>query len=57
MPILKIEHLTKTYGRKGTSLTALDDINLTVENGEFVVIIGSSGKWQIDTLALPRRSG
>ena len=43
MPILKIEHLTKTYGREGTSLTALDDINLTVEKGEFVVIIGSSG--------------
>ncbi|WRS26642.1 amino acid ABC transporter ATP-binding protein [Oscillospiraceae bacterium MB08-C2-2] len=40
MPILSIRNVNKTYGG---SLKALDDVSLTVEQGEAVAIIGSSG--------------
>ena len=43
MEILKVEHLTKTYGEKNTLVTALNDINFSVEKGEFVAIVGASG--------------
>lgn len=37
------EHLTKIYQNRGRAVTALDNVTLTVEAGEFVCIIGSSG--------------
>ena len=43
MDILRVEHLTKTYGSGDTAVTALDDVSLTVAAGEFVAIVGSSG--------------
>jgi putative ABC transport system ATP-binding protein len=43
MEILKTESLTKTYGTGNTKVTALDQVNLTVNKGEFVSIIGASG--------------
>ena len=43
MEILRVEHLCKTYGDKDTLVKALDDINFTVEKGEFVAIVGASG--------------
>jgi putative ABC transport system ATP-binding protein len=43
MEILKVEHLCKTYGEKNTLVKALDDVNFTVEKGEFVAIVGASG--------------
>ena len=43
MDILRIEHLTKTYGSGDTAVRALDDVSLSVAAGEFVAIIGSSG--------------
>ena len=43
MPVLKIEHLSKVYGRGDTAVKALDDISLSVEKGEFVAIVGPSG--------------
>lgn len=43
MEILKVEHLTKTYGEKNTLVTALDDISFSVKKGEFVAIVGASG--------------
>lgn len=42
-PILRIEHLTKVYGRGETAVTALDDVSFTVERGSFVSIVGPSG--------------
>jgi ABC-type sugar transport system ATPase subunit len=39
MANLSIEHLTKRYG----AATVLDDINLGIETGEFVVLVGPSG--------------
>ena len=43
MDILRIEHLTKTYGSGDTAVRALDDVSFSVGAGEFVAIIGSSG--------------
>ena len=43
MEILRLNHLTKVYGSGDTSVRALDDVCLTVEAGEFVAIVGSSG--------------
>lgn len=43
MEILKIEHLSKTYGKGETAVKALDDVSFTVNKGEFIAIIGPSG--------------
>ncbi len=43
MEILKIEHLTKTYGAGENTVRAVDDISFSVEKGEFLAIIGPSG--------------
>ena len=43
MDILKIEHLSKIYGKGDTEVRALDDVSFTVPKGQFVAIIGPSG--------------
>jgi putative ABC transport system ATP-binding protein len=43
MEFLKIENLCKVYGKDGNQVTALDNVSLTIEKGEFTAIIGSSG--------------
>lgn len=43
MDFLKIENLCKVYGKDENQVTALDNISLNIERGEFTAIIGSSG--------------
>ena len=43
MEILKVEHLSKKYGKGDTEVEALKDVSFTVEKGEFVAIVGPSG--------------
>lgn len=43
MAILKIEGLTKIYGKEETEVKALNNINLEINKGEFIVIVGKSG--------------
>lgn len=43
MEILKVEHLSKIYGTGENQICALDDVSFSVENGQFVAIIGPSG--------------
>ena len=43
MEILKVENLTKIYGKGNTKVTALDNVSFSVEKGEFVAIVGVSG--------------
>jgi putative ABC transport system ATP-binding protein len=43
MEILKVEHLTKTYGTGENQVCALNDVSFSVNKGEFVSIVGASG--------------
>ena len=43
MEILRVEHLSKIYGKGENEVRALDDISFSVEKGQFVAIIGPSG--------------
>ena len=43
MAILKTSHLKKYYGKEESLVKALDDVNVSVEEGQFVAIIGTSG--------------
>ena len=43
MEIVKMEHVTKIYGEGNTRVWALDDVNLTVNKGENVAVVGASG--------------
>lgn len=43
MDILRIEHLSKIYGKGETEVRALDDVSFSVQKGEFLAIIGPSG--------------
>ena len=52
MEILKVEHLSKIYGKGETAVRALDDISFTVEKGEFTAIIGPSGSGKSTLLHL-----
>lgn len=42
-PVLKIEHIGKYYGNRGSLTKAVDDISFDVEKQEFVAIMGASG--------------
>ena len=43
MDIVKMEHVTKIYGSGDTRVWALDDVNLTVQTGESLAVVGASG--------------
>ena len=43
MSNVQVEKLTKIYGSGATVITALDHVNITIKEGEFVAIMGPSG--------------
>ncbi len=43
MDFLEVRHLTKTYGEGESSTCALNNVSFTIQEGEFVAIVGSSG--------------
>lgn len=43
MEILKVKNLTKTYGEGDNQVNAVDNISFSVNQGEFVAIVGASG--------------
>ena len=52
MEIVKVENLTKKYGKGENEVIALNNVSLTIEKGEFVAIIGSSGSGKSTLLHL-----
>lgn len=52
MEILKVENLRKTYGKGENAVHAVDDISFSINEGEFVAIVGASGSGKSTLLHL-----
>lgn len=52
MEILRVEDLTKIYGKGSTEVVALDHLSFSVQKGEFVAIVGASGSGKSTLLHL-----
>ena len=52
MEILRVEHVSRIYGKGETEVRALDDVSFTVEKGEMTAVVGRSGSGKSTLLHL-----
>lgn len=52
MEIIKTENLFKTYGEEYNKIEALKDINISINKGEFIAVLGQSGSGKSTLLHL-----
>ena len=53
--MIELDHVTKRFGEGGDAVTAVDDLTLTVAEGEVVALVGSSGSGKTTTLRMINR--
>lgn len=57
--MIEVQHLSKTYGNRSNRVTVLNDLNFSIEEGEFVGVMGPSGAGKttllniVSTITLP----
>ena len=42
-PVAELRHINKVYGSGDTEVRAVNDLNLTVESGDYIAVMGASG--------------
>ena len=52
MDLMKLRGVSKSYGRGDSASVVLQDIDLSVEEGEFVAIVGFSGSGKTTLISL-----
>lgn len=52
MEIVKVENLSKVYGKAETAVKAIDNISFSIKKGEFIAIVGPSGSGKSTLLHL-----
>src|SRR5713101_4240992 len=51
-PLIQIDHVSKVYHRDTIDIPVLEDINLTVDRGEFLALMGPAGSGNTTLLSL-----
>jgi putative ABC transport system ATP-binding protein len=51
-PLIQLRHVTRTYAGAAGPFTALDDVSITIDGGDFAVVVGQSGSGKSTLLGL-----